>query len=113
FDATQREQQFGQLARVSSELHGIGVPLLYELLVPATASQLDRPGHDQGTYDRDIRPGLVTQVIADNQAHGVEPALWKVEGLETIEAAHQVAGQARAGGRSTDLIVLGRGAPGG
>jgi hypothetical protein len=26
-------------------------------------------------------------VIADNQAHGVEPALWKVEGLETADAA--------------------------
>ena len=111
FDATQREQQFGQLARVSSELRGIGVPLLYELLVPATASQLDRAGHDQGAYDRDIRPGLVARVIADNQARGVEPTLWKVEGLETIEAAEQVADQARAGGRSADLIVLGRDAP--
>ena len=111
FDATQREQQFGQLARVSSELRGIGVPLLYELLVPATASQLDRAGHDQGAYDRDIRPGLVARVIADNQAHGVEPTLWKVEGLETIEAAEQVADQAQASGRSADLIVLGRDAP--
>lgn len=111
FDPAQREEQFGRLAQVSSGLHGIGVPLLYELLVPATAAQLDRAGHDAGAYDRDIRPGLVAQVIADNQAHGVEPALWKVEGLETIEAAQQVAAQARAGGRSADLIVLGRDAP--
>ena len=111
FDPAQREEQFGRLAQVSSGLHGIGVPLLYELLVPATADQLDRAGHDAGAYDRDIRPGLVAQVIADNQAHGVEPTLWKVEGLETIEAAQQVAAQARAGGRSTDLIVLGRDAP--
>lgn len=111
FDPAQREEQFGRLAQVSSGLHRIGVPMLYELLVPATASQLDRAGHDAGAYDRDIRPGLVTQVIADNQAHGVEPTLWKVEGLETVEAADQVAAQARAGGRSTDLIVLGRDAP--
>jgi len=87
------------------------VPLLYELLVPATGAQLDRAGHAAGAYDRDIRPGLVTQVIADNQAHGIEPALWKVEGLETAEAARQVADQARAGGRGADLIVLGRDAP--
>jgi myo-inositol catabolism protein IolC len=111
FDPAEREQQFGRLAQVSSGLHGIGVPLLYELLVPATGAQLDRAGHDTGAYDRDIRPGLVAQVIADNQAHGVEPTLWKVEGLETAEAAQQVADQARAGGRSTDLIVLGRDAP--
>ncbi len=97
FDPAQREQQFERLAQVSSGLRGIGVPLLYELLVPATDSQLDRAGHDAGAYDRDVRPGLVVQVIADNQAHGVEPTLWKVEGLETAEAAQQVAGQARAG----------------
>jgi myo-inositol catabolism protein IolC len=111
FDAADREQQFGRLAQVSSALHRIGVPLLYELLVPATSAQLDRAGHDAGAYDRDIRPGLVVQVIADNQAHGVEPTLWKVEGLETVEAAQQVAEQAKAGGRTTDLIVLGRDAP--
>ena len=111
FDPAEREQQFGRLAQISSGLRGIGVPLLYELLVPATAAQLDRAGHDPNAYDRDIRPGLVVQVIADNQAHGVEPTLWKVEGLETVEAAQQVAGQAKAGGRRTDLIVLGRDAP--
>ena len=111
FDPAEREQQFGRLAQISSGLHGIGVPLLYELLVPATAAQLDRVGHDSRAYDRDVRPGLVVQVIADNQAHGVEPTLWKVEGLETVEAARQVAEQAKAGGRSTDLVVLGRDAP--
>jgi myo-inositol catabolism protein IolC len=111
FDAAQREQQLDRLAQVSSGLHGIGVPLLYELLVPATANQLDQARHDPAAYDRDVRPGLVVQVIADNQAHGVEPTLWKVEGLETAEAAQLVASQARAGGRDTDLIVLGRDAP--
>ena len=111
FGAAQREEQFGRLAQVSSGLRDAGVPLLYELLVPATGTQLDRAGHDAGIYDRDIRPGLVSKVIADNQAHGVEPTLWKVEGLETVEAARQVAEQAQAGGRGTDLIVLGRDAP--
>ncbi len=111
FDPADREQQFGRLAQISSGLHGIGVPLLYELLVPATSAQLDQAGGDAYAYDRDIRPGLVVRVIADNQAHGVEPTIWKVEGLETVEAARQVTEQAKAGGRSTDLIVLGRDAP--
>jgi myo-inositol catabolism protein IolC len=111
FDRADREQQFDRLAQISSGLHRVGVPLLYELLVPATSAQLDQADRDPGAYDRDIRPGLVVRVIADNQAHGVEPTLWKVEGLETIEAAEQVAAQAKAGGRSTDLIVLGRDAP--
>jgi myo-inositol catabolism protein IolC len=111
FDAARREDQFGRLAEVSTGLRGAGVPLLYELLVPATSAQLGRAGQDAGVYDRDIRPGLVARVIADNYAHGIEPALWKVEGLETVEAAQQVAAQATAGGRGTRLIVLGRDAP--
>jgi myo-inositol catabolism protein IolC len=113
FNAARRERQAGQLAQVSTGLAQIGVPLLYELLVPATDAQLGLAGQDAGAYDRDIRPGLVVKVIADNQARGVEPALWKVEGLETVEAAQQVAGQAKAGGRRADLIVLGRDAPAG
>ena len=111
FDREQREQQFGRLAQVSTGLRGAGVPLLYELLVPATDAQLGQAGQDTAVYDRDIRPGLVARVIADNYAHGVEPALWKVEGLETVEAARRVAGQAKAGGHQADLIVLGRDAP--
>jgi myo-inositol catabolism protein IolC len=111
FDAAQREAQLARLAQVGAGLRNAGVPLLYELLVPATDAQLAQAGGDASAYDRDIRPGLVVQVIADNQAHGVEPALWKVEGLETVEAAQQVAAQAKAGGRTTDLIVLGRDAP--
>jgi myo-inositol catabolism protein IolC len=111
FDAAQRDAQLASLAQVSAGLRTVGVPLLYELLVPATDAQLAQAGHDTGAYDRDLRPGLVAQVIADNQAHGVEPALWKVEGLETVEAAQQVAAQAKTGGRTADLIVLGRDAP--
>jgi myo-inositol catabolism protein IolC len=111
FDQRRREEQFGRLAQVSTGLRGAGVPLLYELLVPATDAQLGQAGQNAAVYDRDIRPRLVVQVIADNYAHGVEPALWKVEGLETVAAARQVAGQARAGGRQASLIVLGRDAP--
>jgi myo-inositol catabolism protein IolC len=112
FSAAGRERQFGELARVAAELAEIGVPLLYELLVPATDAQRDQAGGDSLAYDRDIRPGLVVKVIADNQAHGIEPAIWKVEGLETVESAQQVAQQAKAGRSSAaDLIVLGRDAP--
>jgi myo-inositol catabolism protein IolC len=108
FDPAAREKQFDSLAAVSRRL---GVPLLYELLVPGTDEQLASVGKDPFRYDRDVRPGLVVQVIADNQAHGIEPALWKVEGLETAEACERVAAQAKAGGRTADLIVLGRDAP--
>ncbi len=106
-----RDQQLGMLRGVSDALGGLGVPLLYELLVPATGGQLAAAGA-AGAYDRDMRPGLVMQVIADNQAAGVEPTIWKVEGLETAEAARAVVAQMRSGGRDeVRAIVLGRDAP--
>jgi myo-inositol catabolism protein IolC len=111
FHPADRDRQLTALAQVSAGLRTIGVRLIYELLVPATEEQLSQAGSDSDAYDRDVRPGLVARVIADNQAHGVEPALWKVEGLETVAAAQYVARQARAGGRPADLIVLGRDAP--
>jgi myo-inositol catabolism protein IolC len=111
FDSTARSEQLDDLAEVTGELGKIGVPLIYELLVPATEAQLAQAGGSTETYDRDIRPDLVTQVIADNQQYGVTPTLWKVEGLETVEAAQQVADQARSGEHPADLIVLGRDAP--
>ena len=107
-----REQQLRALRDVSDALRGRGVPLLYELLVPATSGQLAAAGAKPETYDRDLRPGLVTRVIADNQAAGVEPAIWKVEGLDTADAARAVVDQIRADGRDhVDAVVLGRDAP--
>ena len=111
FDPADRHAQFEQLNHVSKALTSAGIPLLYELLVPATDEQLASVGGSVDRYDRELRPDLVVRVIADNQDAGIEPTLWKVEGLDTVEAAQAVAVQARAGNRDTDLIVLGRDAP--
>ena len=112
FPVPQREQQLGLLRQVSDGLARLGVPLLYELLVPATSGQLAGARRTPDAYDRDLRPDLVIGVIADNQAAGVEPAIWKVEGLETTEAARAVVAQMRSGGRDgVRAIVLGRDAP--
>ena len=111
FDAGQRKAQLSRLHTVCETLRDEGVPLLYELLVPATPEQLRSVGGDAHAYDRDVRPALVAQVIADNQEAGVEPAIWKVEGLETADAARSILAQIRTGGRTTDAIVLGRDAP--
>jgi myo-inositol catabolism protein IolC len=109
--ADQRRSQLRRLAQVSASLRELEMPLIYELLVPATADQLAEAGGDVARYDRELRPDLVVRLLAENQDAEIEPALWKVEGLETTDAALQVADQARAGGRDADLIVLGRDAP--
>lgn len=112
FARAKRVRQLRKLREVSDALGTLGIPLLYELLVPATSDQLAAAGGSTDAYDRDMRPGLVIQVIADNQAAGVEPAIWKVEGLETADAARAVVTQIQAAGRDdVRAIVLGRDAP--
>jgi len=112
FPGELRGRQLSSLRQISDALANLDIPLLYELLVPATESQLAAAGGQADAYDRDIRPDLVVQVISDNQAAGVEPSVWKVEGLETADAARAVVAQIRAGGREhVDAIVLGRDAP--
>jgi myo-inositol catabolism protein IolC len=102
--------QLQELAKLSSLLNDLGRGFIYELLVPATDEQRQRAGSDEA-YDRDVRPDLVARVIEANQQAGVEPTLWKIEGLETTDAARHVVAAAKAGGRSADCIVLGRDAP--
>ena len=111
FDPDHRAAQWQRLATVSRALHDARIPLVLELLVPATDAQLAAAGGSHDAYDRDARPALVVRVIADLQAANVEPALWKIEGLETTDAAEQVVRQVRAGGSAAQVIVLGRDAP--
>lgn len=102
--------QLAVLRELSAMLQRDRRALLYELLVPPTDDQLRRTaGRD--AYDRDMRPALAAQVIATNHQAGVEPALWKIEGLETPDAARHVVAAVKAGGRDADCIVLGRDAP--
>lgn len=104
-------RQAQRLARLSHWLRAHDRRLLFELLVPATATQLDRVGGDPDAYDRDLRPALVIDTLAALQAAGVEPQIWNIEGLEAREDCERVVAQAQTAGR-TDVrcVVLGRGA---
>jgi myo-inositol catabolism protein IolC len=84
--------------------------LLLELLVPPTDVQLAACGGDPARFDAELRPELVVAAMAAMQADGVAPDLWKIEGLETADAARSVAAQALAGGHPAPCVVLGRGA---
>ncbi len=110
-DVQLNRRQAGRLATLSGWLRANGRKFLFELLVPATAEQSESVGGDQGAYDRDLRPDLVVRTLAELQAAGVEPDIWKIEGLEARADCERVVAQARTGGRdSVDCVVLGRGA---
>ena len=68
-------------------------------------------GGEVERYDAELRPGLMVSAIAELQDAGVEPQVWKIEGLERREDCEMIVAQCRAGGRDQVVcVVLGRGA---
>jgi 5-dehydro-2-deoxygluconokinase len=85
--------------------------LLFELLVPPEPHQVEAMGGDEERWDSEARPRLMEQAIAELQDAGVEPDIWKIEGIDRREDCETIAGQTRSGGRDgVACVVLGRGA---
>jgi myo-inositol catabolism protein IolC len=110
-DRVLNQRQTQRLKRLSDYLHQVQRLFLFELLVPATPQQLELVDHHKGTYDTQLRPRFMVQAIEELRQAGVEPDVWKIEGLDQrtdceriVEVAH------RNGGQNVGLIVLGRGA---
>jgi myo-inositol catabolism protein IolC len=110
-DRALNTRQAGRLKRLSDYLHnGSGSLFMFELLVPAEKSQLDRLNGDQKAYDVQLRPQLMVQAIEELQDAGVEPDVWKIEGLDRREDCEKIVAAARRGGRDhVGCIILGRG----
>ena len=109
-DPELNKRQAARLARLGNWLHGSGRKFLFELLVPPERRQLERVGGDGDRYDRELRPELMIEAIRELQTAGVEPDIWKIEGLDLREDCVRLAEVARSGGRdSVECVVLGRG----
>lgn len=108
-DATANAEQLTRLKRLSDYLHAHDRLLMFELIVPPEKAQLDKAGGKQA-YDTEVRPELMVQSIRDIQAAGVEPDVWKIEGLDRRADCEKIVAAARRGGRDeVGCIVLGRG----
>jgi len=110
-DAAMNERQAAKLRRLSEWLHERHRKFLFELLVPAEAAQLESVGGSDERYDTELRPQLMMEAILQLQNGGVEPDIWKIEGISDREACNEIATLARREGRDrVSCIVLGRGA---
>ncbi|MEO8196957.1 MAG: DUF2090 domain-containing protein [Thermoanaerobaculia bacterium] len=108
-DAALNRRQAARLRRLSEYLLGSRSKYMFELLVPATPEQLQGFGQDKQAFDLQLRPSLMVRAIRELQDAGVEPDVWKVEGLDAREALVRVAEAARRDGRrDVGCIVLGR-----
>lgn len=103
--------QAGRLRLLGETLRRQGRKYLLELIVPATARQLELVGGRPAAYDAHLRPALMLQALCEIQEAGIEPDVWKIEGIDTSEECALVAALAQRGGRrGVKLVVLGRGA---
>jgi myo-inositol catabolism protein IolC len=111
-DQALNQHQAARLRRLSDYLKSKGRSrMLFELLVPPEKKQLDHLKGDKEAYDRELRPKLMVEAIKQLQDSGVEPDLWKIEGLDSREDCEKIVAAARRGGRNkVSCIILGRAA---
>jgi myo-inositol catabolism protein IolC len=110
-DASLNQRQTARLKQLSDYIHDQSESrFLFELLVPAEKAQLDRLNGDKKAYDLELRPKLMVQTIQELQNAGVEPDIWKIEGLDRREDCERIVVAAHRGGRDhVGCIILGRG----
>ena len=110
-DQALNARQAARLKRLSEYLHGKSNSLfMFELLVPPEKAQLARV---KGTRKHTISsfvPRLMVEAIEQLQDAGVEPDVWKIEGLDRRKDCEKIVAAARRGGRDkVGCIILGRG----
>jgi myo-inositol catabolism protein IolC len=110
-DPARREQQARGVAQVSAWAASAARSLIVDLRVPATGADQDVTEGNMDRYDHELRPGHTVAVMEYLQDHGVEPALWTVEGPGRHDDAVAVAAMAQRGGRQARCLAGGRHAP--
>jgi len=110
-DRELNRRQAARLRHLSEYLHRKGRSrFMFELLVPAEKAQLQLIAGDKKAYDLELRPRLMVGAIRELQGAGVEPDVWKIEGLDRREDCERIVAAARSGGRNrVGCIILGRG----
>jgi len=108
-DKNLNQRQTKRLKMLSDYLHITDRPFLFELLVPPTPQQLTKTGGSKETYDLEVRPKLMVAAMNELQLAGIEPDIWKLEGVEREGDAKSLVKQAQAEGRKAGVITLGRG----
>jgi myo-inositol catabolism protein IolC len=110
-DGAMNERQTERLRRLGTWLHANDRRFLFELLVPPEPHQLETVAGDADRYDRELRAKLMLTAISELQQAGVEPDIWKIEGIDDRDDCERISEQCRAAGRDRVVcVVLGRGA---
>ena len=107
-DAALNKRQLARLKKLSDYLAQKKRAFLFELIVPSTVAQLAKLGGSKEKYDQELRPKLMVDSIKEIQDAGVEPAIWKLEGVDKPESAKAVVEQAQNVGQKSRSHHIGK-----
>lgn len=106
-----KKRQQDKLKIISDYCHEKNYKFLLEVLVLPTKEQLFEVNGSRKEYDKRLRPELTAEVVRALQAEGIEPDVWKLEGMETVIDYAGVIAEVKSGGRKdVGVVILGRGA---
>lgn len=110
-DPEMKNRQIEKLKKLSDYCHVKGYKFLAEILIVPTENQLAKLDGDKNRFDKEERSKLAARMIEEFQDFGIEPDVWKMEGLETQEDYGLMTEAARKNGRdNVGIVILGRGA---
>jgi 5-dehydro-2-deoxygluconokinase len=119
-DGALNSRQTARLRRLSDHLHSrtaqaadVQGLFMLELLVPPLPGQLARVGGDRRAFDIQLRRRLMERSIREMHEFGIEPDVWKIEGLEHRKDCERVVAAATEVGRDAGQSGLRRAAAGG
>jgi 5-dehydro-2-deoxygluconokinase len=105
-----KKAQQTNLKILSDYAHQHAYKFLLEVLIPPSESQLTKVKGIQDDFDKTIRPDLTLTMMQELQEAGIEPDVWKFEGMDRKEDYEAVVKQMRSGGRNNvSMVSLGRG----
>jgi myo-inositol catabolism protein IolC len=109
-DPTDVATQLERLREVGDACATSPSGFLVELLTPYTDAERSESTADR--LEATVRPRLIVEAITQIQDAGVDPDVWKVEGVTDPAGCRTIASAARRDGRDrTGVVVLGAGAP--
>lgn len=102
-EVPERERQLRDLRTLSDFCTAEGFVFLLEPLIPPAAAHAD-----VANFDTDFRPDLTVQMIHELQDAGIEPHIWKLEGIGNVDSMQKVSDATVRDGREAKIVVLGR-----
>lgn len=104
-------RQRQQVKILSDYCHNNNFKFLLEVLIHPKDYQLIKAHDNKKLYDLEIRPKLTITMIEELQNAGIEPDVWKLEGMNFSKQYEDIIEQIRKNNRNNvGLVILGRAA---